>query len=104
MTDWTAYKQGQREQKQKNAAHATATFIEARTLALDNGMKLVAKTEIHYQLSFWKEHRKIWLLNVYPSNQRLYPDSHCKAPFLHVPKPWTFLDVVQAAIRANTEG
>lgn len=69
---------------------------EAARLAADAGLTLIRQTEVHYQL-YPKGCR--WLLNIYPSNRRLYrdPNKPEKVPFLRIPDRWTLLDVVRAA-------
>lgn len=73
-------------------------FQEAQTLAEANGLYLVRHAKVHYQLS---PDDRSWLLNIYPSNRRLYHDPKKPGPFLRVPPDWTLLDVVKAALKAE---
>jgi hypothetical protein len=77
---------------------ATRQFPDAAMIAAACGLRLVRKTEVHYQLSPVDESPS-WLLNIYPSNRRLYHDTNKPrtAPFLRLPDKWDLLDVVRAA-------
>lgn len=76
-------------------------FDLAEQFAAANGLKLLQRSEQHYQLI-----GPDWLLDVYPGNLRLYrprPGTrHPKrAPYLRVPIDWDLVDVVRAAIEVN---
>ena len=74
---------------------ADAQFEEARRIAGDSGLALRQCDLIHYQLAPLDGS---WLLNIYPSNRRLYRDpNRAKAPYLRLPDEWTLLEVVIAA-------
>lgn len=87
--------------KQKATQHETAieTLEEAQELARLNGFDLQQHSPWHFSLTCLTDGKRQWRINLYPSNQRMWADLHCgKVPFLKVPSPWTFLDVVSAAI------
>ena len=82
-----------------------ATFEEARRRAEANGMALSMPSKGHYQLRHASRH---WIINLYPrrsgGNPRVYHDCHHRGPVLRLPRHWTLLDAVQAAIDAEMEG
>ena len=97
--DWDAYNAAQRKKKQENHDRAMATFEEAKKLATVNGFDLFQHGSWHFSLTRLEDGKRLWRLNLYPSNQRIWADKKCgKAPFLKVPEPWNFVDVVMAAI------
>jgi len=75
-------------------------FQEAQMLAQSGGLLLCRFTSVHYQLS---PRDRSWVLNIYPSNRRLYHDKSRPGPFLRVRANWTLLDVVTAALEESTE-
>jgi hypothetical protein len=91
------YLSPEQSQEKRNARMDVAgrQFEIAGGLAEASGLLLVRCSEVHYQLS---PHDGRWLLNVYPSNRRLYRDPNREnAPYLDLPDNWTLLDVVRAA-------
>lgn len=98
MMDWTAYKQLVRAEKNENQGQSLAVFAEALLLAEQHDMVLTQHTDIHFSLTGQTKRGGTWRLNIYPSNQRLWSDTNYRGPFLMVTRPWTLLDVVQAAI------
>ena len=70
-------------------------YDAAAELATAGGFTLVRHTPVHYQL--WPDDKR-WILNIYPSNRRLYHDPRKRGPFLRVSDDWTLLDVVMAAV------
>ncbi len=90
------------EQSVKKRNHrmdvAAGQFHEAAAMAAVNGLRLRCCTEVHYQL---KPADGAWLMNIYPSNRRLYADPQKRGPFLRVPDNWTLLDVVKAACKTR---
>lgn len=93
--DWDQYRAEKNRENQKNYDRAVATYLQAQELARLNGLDLVQYSPWHFALIC---ERPKWVYNLYPSNQRIYADPKHKGPFLKVPEPWTFLDVVSAAI------
>jgi len=89
--------------KKRNYDRAVATFDAAQDLAYDNNMDLVQHgSPWHFSLTQYKKNGNTsWILHLYPSKQRIYRDKHYKAPFLKLPRPWTFLDIVKAAIKVK---
>ena len=90
--------------KAERRAQAESDFDDAVALADQHGMSLIQHSEAHYKLMGPPFSRPTWRLEVYPGNQRLYrqPGSgRERPPWLDLPKgrPWTLLDVVQAAAR-----
>ncbi len=83
------------EKRSQRAGSALEQFKQAGRLAGEHGLILMQRTNIHYQLA---PRDGKWLLNIYPSNRRLYHDPHKRGPYLRVPENWTLLDVVKAAI------
>lgn len=86
----------ERETKQHRIDRAGNQFDEARACASAAGLCLVRRGENHYQLS---KHGG-WLLNLYPSNCRIYSDKNRdRAPFLDFAGVrWTLADVVARAV------
>ena len=77
---------------------ASAAFPEASELALSYGLRLLRRTDTHYQL---EPANKAWLQNIYPTNCRLYYDRNRpqQPPYIRVPRgTWTLIDVVRATI------
>lgn len=83
----------------KRSARATAAsqeFPKAFYLASEKGLLLTKPSDIHYQLS---PKDRSWILNIYPSNRRLYHDRNKSTPpYLDLPDDWTLLGVVRAAV------
>lgn len=97
--DFDRYNADLQKQKTKNYERAIATFEGAKSLAEVNGFILCQHSHWHFALIHPANERQIY--NLYPNNQRIYIDPKNKGPFLKVPSPWTFLDVVSAAIIAT---
>lgn len=93
---WEEYKERQQVEKAAYREAAAQVFDQARQLAHDVGLDLRKHTDSHYSLR-GRQHGSSWVLNLYPGNQRLYSDPKHRGPFLKVPKPWTFSDVIRAA-------
>ena len=95
MTSYHSPNQAQKKRHARTAA-AVEAFSEVSALAAANGLRLERKTDIQYQLM---PQDRSWLLNIYPSNRRLYRDLNKQgAPYLKLPANWTLLDVVRAAV------
>jgi hypothetical protein len=86
------------EKRQSRVRRTASAFQEARELAESYGFVLRQCSRIHYQLSP-KDRR--WILNIYPSNRRLYHDKKKPGPFIRVRSDWSLIDVVRAAAKAN---
>lgn len=99
MTTYLSPEQSAKKRAQRTDA-ASGQFQEARELANKHGLQLRQCDEIHYQL---RPRDRTWLLNIYPSNRRMYHDPHNPGPFLRMKDDWTLLDVVKAAIGAELE-
>lgn len=108
MSDYRVYKaleEEVRRDRRENREQAEAGFPAARKLAAANGLSLRRYDDTLYQL----RSDRGWLLNVYPGNQRLYSpkDRTPEAPILWAiherQAAWTLLDVVMAAIRADSD-
>ena len=97
--DWDEYKAKQKKEHDENYGRAMCHFDVAKDFATKNGFSLVQHSTWHFSLSCISYGQRQWRINLYPSNQRVWADRKCgKAPFLKLPSPWTFLDVVSAAI------
>lgn len=84
-----------RENREARRELSYEQFAQAERLANANGMGLRQCSLIQFQLLYGDG----WILNIYPSNQRLYHDPHHKGPFLKIEaQPWTLIDVVRSAI------
>ena len=68
---------------------------EAVQLAKSNALLLRKHSDFHFSLTRLGQ----WRINLYPSNQRVYPKSK-NAPFLKLPFDWTVLDAVNTAIES----
>lgn len=83
------------EKRQARMSAASREFAKASELAESKGLRLLRKSDVHYQLM---PQNDSWLLNVYPSNRRLYRDpNRGHAPHFRLPARWTLFDVVKAA-------
>lgn len=92
------------KRKETRAFLAQTTYGEVRILAREHGLELrECKGTLHYQLAAVCDGGVDWLLNLYPSTQRMYMDPHHRRPSLKLPHPWTLLDVVRAAIKLKEE-
>jgi hypothetical protein len=84
------------------AQQSMATFESAEQLAAANGMILTNPSDGCYQL---RHIVRRWIINLYPRTTgftpRAYHDPHKPGPFLRLPKNWTLLDAVKAAITAE---
>ena len=99
MNDWDEYNAEKRRQKAENYNKSMAIFEEAQKLAAANGFELARRSSPwHFTLTYKIRAYTKWLYNIYPSNQRIYVDPNFKGPFLKLTKPWTLLEVVNAAI------
>lgn len=88
--------------KKQNYDRAMSTFEDAQRLATANSMDLVQHgSPWHFSLTCLKNGRRIWLYNIYPSKQRIWVNPKFKGPYLNLPRPWTFLDIVNAVIKAK---
>lgn len=85
------------EKRSERADLAEQQFGAAAKLAAEHGFTLRRCTPIQYQL--WPAGKK-WLINIHPSNRRIYHDPNKRGPYLDVPACWTLLDVVKAAVKA----
>ena len=96
---WRGYRKHQQDERARRRARSAKLFSEAAELAEKNGMHLRQVNRHQYQL--------IWdaggLVNIYPGNCRLYLDKkRPPTPYLNIRDEWDLMDVVRAAIRANT--
>lgn len=82
------------------AEASEATFFEASEAASLNGLRLLNPSDGCYQL---RQHPTGYIINIYPrrngANGRVYHDPNHPGPLLPLPRHWTLLDVVLAAIR-----
>jgi len=94
---WAEHKAVEKIAKHQRMEKADSDFDSAKWLAKDNGMILIQRSAYHFQLRWLKQG---WLLNLYPTNQRLYWDRSHQGPFLKMPetRDWTLFDIVSAAI------
>lgn len=83
------------EKRSQRTDVAARQFKEAAALAARHRLRLRKCDDIQYQLIPLDAE---WLLNIYPSNRRLYHDPNRRGPFLRVREDWTLLDVVKAAV------
>ena len=98
-TDRDKYNAEQRRKKDENYDKAIKSFESAKKLAVSIGFSLIQHSPWHFSLTYVKDGERQWRLNLYPRNQRIWSDPACgKTPFLEVPKPWDFFDVVTAAV------
>lgn len=91
-----------KRRKRKAREAASKAFDEVAKLAESHDMKLRECSDAHYQLSHINDG---WLLNLYPSNCRVYADPNKpKAPYLDLAGvKWSLQDVVEAAIQKASE-
>ena len=82
------------EKRAARADSAASQFAEAAYLADGSGMLLLRRTQYHFQLL---HQRDGWIVNIYPSNRRIYHDKNHRGPFLKLPHDWDLLSVVRAA-------
>lgn len=105
MTDTTdafkAIKQHRQEEGRERTEQAARDYPSARRRALDLGLMLWRCSDIHFTLRN-KQGAGAWVINLYPSNQRIYTRSK-KAPKLIVLRPWRLIDAVEAAAKAMRE-
>jgi hypothetical protein len=87
--------------REARTSKAARQFDKACDLAEQNGFVLRRCTRWHYQLS---PDSGEWLLNIHPSNRRLYHDQHKPGPRLPVSPAWDLLEVVWAAIELTQRG
>lgn len=101
---FNAERQRERAERRRNECGA---YASARSVAESLGMRLVQRSDVHYQLSPGVDmamHGGAWLLNLYPGNQRLYHDrSKSRPPYLDLPDTWTLIDVVRAMAKATKD-
>ncbi len=81
----------------QNLQRSVQVFDAARILAEQYGMTLTAMTGTHYQL----RHRSGWIVNLYPSSQKIYVDPHHdNAPYIedYLPDSWDVLMLVSIMV------
>lgn len=89
------------EKQARNAERhrkATDDYVPARSLAEDHHWTLRNHDGQHFALL-----GPGWILNLWPSSGRWQYDPNHRGPPLHIPKSWTLLDVVHAAVDAEKE-
>jgi hypothetical protein len=89
------------ERRQARASTAARQFDKACDLAEEHRFILRQCTHYHYQLL---PYSRKWLINIYPSNRRLYGDQKRPGPRLPVSAGWDLLEVVRAAIQVHERG
>ena len=76
---------------------AADDFLDADNLARKHRMRLLCRSESHYQLTDGD-----WLLNLYPGNCRIFTDKNHGGPYLDFAGArWTLVQVVERAIAAT---
>lgn len=77
---------------------AADMFTAAAQLAKAAGLCLVKHTDVHYQI---RPQDDSWIINIYPSNRRIYSPPDRRGPYLQVRSEWDLIDVVIAAVDAH---
>lgn len=77
---------------------AADMFPDAAQLAKDGGLVLVKHTDVHYQI---RPRDDSWIINIYPSNRRIYSPPDRRGPYLQLRSEWDLIDVVIAAVDAH---
>jgi len=99
--DWEIYKElaaDERKERAERRHDAELEFAQAKLLALRRGFMLRRNTDAHYTLAAGQAGHWLWLWDLYPGKQRITRGrNQPHTPRLHVPWPWTLLQVVQAA-------
>lgn len=91
----------EQERRKSNRQAATVQASEAIALASASSLILTRHSDAHYTLRC--DHQD-WTLNVYPGNRRIHGShNYDRPPYLKLPKEWTLLDVVKAAIGTPSE-
>lgn len=85
-----------RETKRARVTSATELFREASQIANAAGLRLIRHNEQHYSLR-----GKDWILNLYPSNCRIYQSDKTKGPgnLQMQGVKWTLPQAVQAVVK-----
>lgn len=84
-------------QKEQRKAQAAADFEEVAAMAEANGVVLIQRSLIHYQL---RDVNSTWLINLYPTTGRVVVDKqHAIVPVFEPPADWTLALV--AGMAAN---
>lgn len=100
--DYHKFNADLRTYRQEIYDNAMTTFEDAQSMARLNNLNLnQLGSPWHFSLTCFDKNsdEKLWRLNLNPYNQRIWPDTrYGKAPFLELEKPWTFTDVVAAAV------
>lgn len=87
--------------KKKRRTHqADLDFQHAKQILTHADCKLIRHTKYHFQIRH--DGAPFWLIEVYPSNLRIYRQKRFYniAPHLRLPSEWTLLDVARATARA----
>lgn len=92
---WKQEKARRTKGKRQRRAVSSRLFDRAQGLAEAHGLVLLRHTEVHYSL------RKpdAWMIELYPGNGRIYSPKLHRGPYLDLPRPWTVLDAVKAAVK-----
>lgn len=97
--DRDEYRAIQNKRKAENLQDSMSVVLEAKKLAMKNGLELNQHSQWHFSLTCMKNGVRKWRRNIYPSNQRIWWDKKCgKAPYLDLPTPWNLLDVVKKSV------
>jgi hypothetical protein len=97
---WKAFKADSKRNRtcdrQARAEKNIKTIDHAIALASANGMRLIVRSTF-LQI---EPIDRAWLLNLYPTNGRLYADQNrlSRPPYLDLPDQWCILDVVKKLI------
>jgi hypothetical protein len=87
------YRDAQKEQRMINLQESV-DGIDWKNMDFGENLMMVRQSDYHFQL-FHK--RDGWILDIWPSTQRLRSGGKIRAPFIEVPRPWTIKEVIDAA-------
>lgn len=87
--------------KSRRMQNAEAEYEQARVYAEAYGISLKRFSDIHYQIH---DLSKDVVINLYPSNQRIYADKkHKNPPFIKLQHAWRLMDVVKGYIEVRPQ-
>ena len=84
----------ERQKQKKTNLQKAIEGIDVTDSSCGENLQFIRYSEYHYRIV----HREFgWMLDIWPSTQRLRSVGKVRAPFLPIATPWTIKDVLEAA-------
>ncbi|HAL44819.1 MAG TPA: hypothetical protein DCP47_02720 [Phycisphaerales bacterium] len=84
----------ERQKKKKMSLQKAIEGIDVTDESCGENLRFIRYSEYHYRIV----HKNLgWMIDIWPSTQRLRSVGKVRAPFLPIATPWTIKDVLEAA-------